>query len=196
MIHGALPERILFFRDGVGEGQMHYVYQHEIEHLRKTLSKHYETAEKELKLAVIIVNKKINTRIFKAQGNMNPISGTVVDDVITLPERYDFFLISQNVRQGTVAPTSYNVVHDTFGLAPGTIELMPFLILVLFIDLFIPLLDKMQILTYKMCHMYYNWSGTVRVPAVCLYAHKLAFLVGQHIHQIPNSTLANRLFFL
>ena len=34
-------------------------------------------------------------------------SGTVVDDVVTLPERYDFFLVSQSVRQGTVNPTSY-----------------------------------------------------------------------------------------
>jgi len=43
----------------------------------------------------------------------NPPSGTVVDDVVTLPERYDFFLVSQSVRQGTVNPTSYNVIKDT-----------------------------------------------------------------------------------
>ena len=29
----------------------------------------------------------------------NPPSGTVVDDVVTLPERYDFYVISQSVRQ-------------------------------------------------------------------------------------------------
>jgi len=49
--------------------------------------------------------------------------------------RYDFFLVSQSVRQGTVAPTHYNVIHDTTGLKP----------------------DHMQRLAYKLCHLYYNW---------------------------------------
>lgn len=170
--HGTLPQKILFYRDGVSEGQTHYVVEHELNHLRKTLEKHYEIAEQELRFAFIIVNKKLNTRIFK--GDRNPIPGTIVDDVITLPERYDFYLISQSVRQGTVSPTAYNIVCDTLQLPP----------------------DKMQILTYKMCHLYYNWSGTTRVPAVCQYAHKLAFLVGEHIHSAPSQLLQKQLYFL
>lgn len=122
-MHGTLPQRILFFRDGVGDGQMHYVISHEVDQLRNTLNKHYEIANQELKFAFIIVNKKINTRIFKAAGNANPVTGTVVDDVITLPERYDFYLVSQSVRQGTVAPTLYNVVYDSFGLPPGKLSI-------------------------------------------------------------------------
>ena len=59
------------------------------------------------------------------------------------------------MNQGTVNPTSYNVVKDTSGLLPKHI----------------------QALTYKLTHLYYNWPGTVRVPAPCQYAHKLAFLV-------------------
>ena len=59
------------------------------------------------------------------------------------------------MRQGTVNPTSYNVIKDTSGLKPKHI----------------------QQLTYKLTHLYYNWPGTVRVPAPCQYAHKLAFLV-------------------
>jgi aubergine-like protein len=39
----------------------------------------------EVKFCYIVVNKRLNTRIFN-NGN-NPGSGTVVDDVITLPER-------------------------------------------------------------------------------------------------------------
>ena len=38
-----------------------------------------------------------------------------MDSVVTLPERYDYFLVSQSVRQGTVNPTSYNVIHDDIG---------------------------------------------------------------------------------
>lgn len=87
---------------------------------------------------------------------------------------YDFFLISQSTKQGTVAPTSYNVIFDTNGLTP----------------------DQMQILTYKQTHLYFNWSGCIRVPAVVKYAHKLAFLVGQHLHSPPSNQFGNALFFL
>merc|ERR1712228_874955 len=94
---------------------------------------------------------RINTRFFKMGGKpSNPPSGTIVDDVVTLPERYDFFLVSQSVRQGTVNPTSYNVIVDNSGFKP----------------------EHIQKLTYKLTHLYYNWPGTVRVPAPCQYAHK------------------------
>lgn len=54
--------------------------------------------------------------------------------------RYDFFIVSQAVRMGSVAPTHYNVVFDDSSLKP----------------------DHMQRLTYKLCHMYYNWQVKVR----------------------------------
>jgi aubergine len=87
---------------------------------------------------------------------------------------YDFFLVSQSVRQGTVAPTSYNIIHDTNGLTP----------------------DQLQMISYKMTHLYYNWSGCTRVPAPVQYAHKLALLVGQSLHQAPNASWNNQLYFL
>ena len=126
----------------------------------------------EVKLAFIVVTKKINTRFF-CRGE-NPPPGTVVDDVVTDPSKYDFFIVSQYVREGTVTPTGYNIIEDTLGLDA----------------------DKIQRLTYKLCHMYFNWSGTVRVPAPCQYAHKLAFLVSQSIHQSPDTSLETLLYFL
>ncbi len=44
------------------------------------------------------------------------------------------------MRQGTVNPTSYNVIEDSSGLRP----------------------DHIQQLAYKLTHLYYNWPGTVR----------------------------------
>ena len=43
------------------------------------------------KFAYIIVSKRVNSRFFKVAGQSadNPPSGTVVDDVVTLPERQD-----------------------------------------------------------------------------------------------------------
>ncbi|XP_033236349.1 protein aubergine-like [Drosophila pseudoobscura] len=172
--HGILPERILFFRDGVGDGQLHQVVNTEVKFLKTKLDEIYKSAGKEdgCRMAFIVVTKRINTRYFTK--NRNPVPGTVVDDVITLPERYDFFLVSQAVRQGTVSPTNYNVIHDNIGLSA----------------------DKLQMLSYKMTHMYYNFSGTCRVPAVCQYAHKLAFLIAESINRAPSSGLENQLYFL
>ncbi|XP_046997505.1 piwi-like protein Siwi isoform X1 [Schistocerca americana] len=167
---GSLPQRIFLYRDGVGEGQLHYVFEHEVALLKQRLQEVYGSAA--FKLAVIIVTKRINTRLFLKQGNPPP--GTVVDDVITNPSWYDFFIVSQSVRQGTVSPTAYNVISDNSGLDA----------------------DKMQRLTYKLTHLYYNWSGTVRVPAPCQYAHKLAYLVGQALHRPPQPALEDLLYFL
>lgn len=104
----------------------------------------------------------------------NPKAGTIIDDVVTLPERYDFFMVSQSVNQGTVNPTSYNVIYDTSGFKP----------------------DIIQQLTYKLTHLYFNWPGTVKVPAPCQYAHKLAYLVGETLHDQPSSALSKYAFYL
>ncbi len=71
--------------------------------------------------------------------------GAVLDHTITSREQFDFFLVSQHVNQGTVTPTHYVVVYDDTNLKP----------------------DHIQRLSYKMTHLYYNWSGTIRVPAPC-----------------------------
>jgi len=173
-VNKCLPTRIIMYRDGVGEGQLDFIINHEIKAIKSCIDQAGLTED--LKFTYIVVNKKINTKFFANSGNnyTNPHSGLVVDDVVTLPERYDFFLVSQSVRQGTVNPTSYNVIEDNSGLQP----------------------DHLQKLTYKLCHLYYNWPGTVRVPAPCQYAHKLAFLVGESLHKEPSEALQDVLFYL
>jgi len=168
-----VPERVIMYRDGVGDGQIPYVLEHEVANIEKCFK---ECGMEGVKFTYVIVSKRINTRFFRNGGKAsNPPSGTIVDDVVTLPERYDFFLVSQSVRQGTVNPTSYNVIKDTSGLKP----------------------QHLQALTYKLTHLYYNWPGTVRVPAVCQYAHKLALLVGDSLHKMPaEDKMDNLLYYL
>ena len=31
-------------------------------------------------------------------------------------------------------------------------------------------------LTFALCHYYFNWAGPIKVPAPCMYAHKIADL--------------------
>ncbi|XP_060067150.1 piwi-like protein 1 [Ylistrum balloti] len=173
-VNHVFPEKIIVFRDGVSDGQLQFVSGHEVEQLKGCFSQFGEDYQP--RLGVVIVQKRINSRIFlKGNHEMeNPPSGTVVDHTITRREWYDYFLVSQHVRQGTVSPTHYIVVHDSTNLKP----------------------DHMQRLSYKMTHLYYNWPGTIRVPAPCQYAHKLAYLVGQNIHKEPAPELSDRLFFL
>ncbi|XP_038044639.1 piwi-like protein 1 isoform X1 [Patiria miniata] len=173
-INGKLPERVIIYRDGVGDGQLPAVVEYELPQVIDTFR--MIGTDYSPKCAVVVVKKRINNRFCSLnQGNLvNPSPGTVIDSVVTKPDLYDFFLVSQSVRQGTVTPTSYNVIWDNSGLAP----------------------DSMQSLTYKLTHLYFNWPGTIRVPAPCLYAHKLSFLVGQSLHKEARIELADRLFFL
>lgn len=167
-----LPSHIIIYRDGVGEGQVPQVKDREVVKIQEGLNAIYPSGPNKYKMAFIIVTKRLNTRLF--QNGNNPPAGAVVDDVITSPIKYDFFLVSQQVHQGTITPTSYSVIEDTLALNA----------------------DKIQRLTYKLTHMYFNCTNTVRVPAPCHYAHKLAFLVSRHIHQAPDSQLQNKLYFL
>lgn len=126
----------MIYRDGVGDGQIEYVYNQEVKDVILKLNELYkdfpmcenekgEVAHEHPKVGFIVINKRINTRIFRRDHHdrfENPLPGTVVDDVITLPERYDFYLISQNVNQGTVAPTSYNIIYDNFGIPPAHLQ--------------------------------------------------------------------------
>lgn len=169
-INNTLPTRICFYRDGVGEGQIEHVLEHEVERLKKDFADIYQTAGIEAgpKFSYIIVNKRINTRLF--MNAQNPTPGTIVNDVITLPERYDFFLISQAVRQGTVSPTSYNVIHDSMNLAA----------------------DKMQLLTYKMTHLYVSTADipkfSISVVAIASSTSiNILYFITFHFVHIPNS---------
>ncbi|ETE63182.1 Piwi-like protein 4, partial [Ophiophagus hannah] len=169
--NGHPPARIIIYRDGVGDGQLKMVMDYEVPQLLSVLDEC--SGECRPKMTLIIVKKKCLSRFFvESNGGLrNPPVGTKPPN---LAGKYDFFLISQLARQGTVNPTYYNVVYDDNKLSP----------------------DHMQRFTFKMCHLYYNWPGLIRVPAPCQYANKLTFLVSQSIHQEPSLELANKLFYL
>lgn len=172
-MNGVFPTNVVIFRDGVGDGQLKHCKNYEVAQFQQCL-KDYSISN--VKLTMVVVQKRINTRIFLRKDSEfdNPVPGTIMDHTITRFSWYDFFLVAQHVRQGTVTPTHYVVVHDDAELKP----------------------DHVQKLTYKLCHLYYNWPGTIRVPAPCQYAHKLAYLVGQHIRREPSVKLADALYYL
>lgn len=129
------PSRIIFYRDGVGEGNIEHVKQLEISGLAAAIR---ERSVK-IPLIFIIVSKRVNARLFTTPDNRNfenVNQGTIVADGITRPKRKDFYLTSQRVTQGTVTPTLYDVIQDEADTDAGSL----------------------YELTYHLCHLYYNWQ--------------------------------------
>ena len=179
--NGGLPDLVFFYRDGVARGQIPEVEELEIATIQKVLKEKAKANDVCIpSLTFILVNKRIITRLFAITDNdheaSNPLPGTVVDSEITELELEQFFLVSQSACQGTVNPTSYSVLVNESQWS----------------------LEVIQRLSYKLTHLYFNWPGTIKVPAPCMYAHKLAKLVGSSIKRQVNPSLtdSNLLYYL
>ncbi|XP_031426226.1 piwi-like protein 2 [Clupea harengus] len=169
----SFPEKIVIYRDGVSEGQLKTVELFEIPQILKCFETYQDY---EPKLVFIVVQKRVSTTLYSFSGDRvgAPPPGTVLDHTVTNRDLVDFYLMAHSIRQGCGLPTHYISLYNTANLTP----------------------DHLQRLTFKMCHMYWNWPGTIRVPAPCKYAHKLAFLTGQSLHSEPSINLADKLYFL
>ena len=135
------PDKVIVFRDGVGDSQLSISAKYEAEQFKDSFRNVSETYKPGF--AFVVVQKRINTRIF-FQGTKeleNPPPGSVLDHTVTRRDWYDFFLVSQHVGQGTVSPSHYVVIHDSLDLP----------------------VDAVQRISYKLTHMYFNWPGTVLV---------------------------------
>ena len=155
--NGSYPAQIIFYRDGVGEGQDEGVCRPEVNQIKQALNAKGIGAS--CKLMYINTSKRVNTRLFAGDPGrfQNPMPGTVVDSSITDKDTYEFYLVSVAARQGMSTPTRYTVVFDEIQAPPNMIEH----------------------LTYKLCWTYYNVSGAIKEPSVIRYAHRLAALVGE-----------------
>lgn len=119
--------------------------------------------EPAIELLFITVNKMSRMEVY-AQGvyeddsYKNTVSGTVLDfESEVTSSTNEFFLVSQNMKMGMSMPSKYTIVHDTVGASLGDV----------------------QLLCYKLCFLYFNVQGPIRVPAPIMYADRLAFLVAE-----------------
>ncbi|KAK3825007.1 MAG: Piwi domain-containing protein, partial [Benniella sp.] len=152
---GSKPERILFYRDGVSEGQFNIILKTEIEALRaacQSLEDGYNPS-----LTFVVVQKRHHTRFFPSvhqdgdkAGNCRP--GTVVDTDIVHPFEFDFYLQSHPGPKGTSRPTHYYVLMDDNAFSS----------------------DELQDLTYKLCHLYARCTKSVSLVPPAYYAHIVA----------------------
>ncbi|XP_051128767.1 protein argonaute 10 isoform X2 [Andrographis paniculata] len=156
---GQKPQRIIFYRDGVSEGQFYQVLLFELDAIRKacaSLEPNYQPL-----VTFIVVQKRHHTRLFAnnhrdrsstdKSGNILP--GTVVDSKICHPTEFDFYLCSHAGIQGTSRPAHYHVLWDENNFTA----------------------DGIQSLTNNLCYTYARCTRSVSVVPPAYYAHLAAF---------------------
>uniref|UniRef100_A0A0D6QYC9 Uncharacterized protein n=1 Tax=Araucaria cunninghamii TaxID=56994 RepID=A0A0D6QYC9_ARACU len=156
---GQKPKRIIFYRDGVSEGQFYQVLLYELDAIRKacaSLEKDYQPP-----VTFIVVQKRHHTRLFAnnhrdrnmvdRSGNILP--GTVVDSKICHPTEFDFYLCSHAGIQGTSRPAHYHVLWDDNKFTA----------------------DQLQSLTNNLCYTYARCTRSVSIVPPAFYAHLAAF---------------------
>lgn len=114
------PEHIIVYRDGLSESQFENCKNGEIQKMRSALYREAQTNAVECpKLLVICTVKRHHVRFLAkdlesdvSDRNQNAKSGTAIFRDVTRRDGHDFFLMSQNVIQGTGRPTHYVVLRN------------------------------------------------------------------------------------
>ncbi len=125
-----------------------------------------------------LVDRNIKQRLFVKQNHefLNPGNGTVVDTAIVEVQGdqiYDFYMISHKVTVGTAKPVLFKCVYNTTGMNK----------------------EQFETSTYHLCYNYFNYVGPIKVPMVCMYAHKICSYA-QENKCIPSTGLSSYLHFL
>ncbi|XWS52934.1 hypothetical protein CRYUN_Cryun11dG0115100 [Craigia yunnanensis] len=112
---GQKPYRIIFYRDGVSEGQFSQVLLYEMDAIRKACASLQEGYMP--RVTFVVVQKRHHTRLFPTDRSQtdrsgNIQAGTVVDTSICHPTEFDFYLNSHAGIQGTSKPSHYHVLYD------------------------------------------------------------------------------------
>ncbi|KAH9179683.1 argonaute-like protein [Lactarius sanguifluus] len=146
---GKYPKRILFYRDGVSEGQFATVIQDELPLIRSACKKLGFNPT----ITLIVVGKRHHVRFFPRSDNEgdrsgNCPAGTVVDSDVVNPVEFDFYLQSHGGLLGTSRPAHYNVLLDENRFTA----------------------DGLQALSYALCHVYARATRSVSIPAPVYYA--------------------------
>uniref|UniRef100_A0A8H8CLR0 Argonaute-like protein n=1 Tax=Psilocybe cubensis TaxID=181762 RepID=A0A8H8CLR0_PSICU len=101
------PKRIIFYRDGVSEGQFKQVLDIELPQLKAACAE----MKIDAKITIIVVGKRHHVRFFPIDGGDrtgNCLAGTVVDREIAHPTEFDFYLQSHGGLLGTSRPAHYS----------------------------------------------------------------------------------------
>ncbi|XP_040580324.1 protein argonaute-2-like [Lepeophtheirus salmonis] len=159
------PHRIIFYRDAIRDSMFLTIAQREINAIRRACLALEGDEGYRPGITFIILQRRHNTRLFcsdpaDASGRSGNVpAGTCLDNTITHPHRFDFYLASHYGIQGTSRPTYYRVMWDDNNLSA----------------------EEIQSLTYMMCYCYARCTRSVTVPAPTYYAHLAAVRTRHHL---------------
>jgi aubergine-like protein len=152
------PKRIIVYRDAVSEGQSNATIETEIPQLNKAIQNLIDTQQltEEPKILFILANKRIEQRFFTQDRGRyaNPERGLVIEDQVTRPDRFEFYMISHAGPTGLQCPIRYEVIYSTW--EEGKLD---------------P--KDLYDLTNILCYGYFNLQGAVKIPGPIMYAHTL-----------------------
>ncbi|KAH7156838.1 eukaryotic translation initiation factor 2c [Dactylonectria macrodidyma] len=149
--NNGFPAHIMYFRDGVGEGQFAQVLDNEISEIKAFLRDKTPAGKAAPKFTVIVATKRHHIRFFPQRGdkNANPLPGTLVEKEVTHPFMWDFYLNSHVAIQGTARPVHYHVILDEMN--------MP--------------VNDLQKMIYQQCYSYARSTTPVSLHPAVYYAH-------------------------
>ncbi|GBE81691.1 Protein argonaute [Sparassis crispa] len=182
-----LPKTILFYRDGVSEGEFEKVFNEEIGYIRNALNTAIEgimhaatrsgiqrSAPDNPQLIFIVVGKRHHIRFFPQNPHDSDKSGNcptgfVVEDQVTNTELFsehykDFYLQSHSGIIGTSRPAHYIVLQNETSLG----------------------LQHLQQVSYLLCHVYASATRAVSIPAPVYYADRVCSRAAYHFHPDQN----------
>ncbi|WVQ83346.1 hypothetical protein IAT38_005485 [Cryptococcus sp. DSM 104549] len=165
----AKPQSILFFRDGVSEGQYSHCVNQELASIKRAAKRFGGNYNP--KVTFVICAKRHAMRFFAQSdadkdrtGNLPP--GLVVDSRVTSPMVHDFYLQAHAGLQGTARPTHYVVVADENNYSA----------------------DKLQGLVNTLCYSYARATRSVSLVPVAYYADIVAERAREWIYNDDSET--------
>ncbi|KAH9992241.1 argonaute-like protein [Russula compacta] len=153
------PKRILFYRDGVPEGEFKTIINEELLLIRNACTKlGFNPA-----ITLIIVGKGHKIVFFPdsardADRSANCPPGMVVDTGVVSPAEFDYFLYGHAGLLGTSKPAHYTVLIDENEFTP----------------------DDLQSISFALCHLYARCTRSISVPAPVYYARNVCTRAKTH----------------
>ncbi|TPX45632.1 hypothetical protein SeLEV6574_g03755 [Synchytrium endobioticum] len=150
------PQRVVFFRDGVSEGQFLEVMATEIRGFKQACEQ--LKIPHDVKLTFIVVTKRHHARMFPVnpsdgdRRNNNCLPGTTVDTGITHPFAHDYYQYGSQGLLGTSRPAHYHVLYDENGFTA----------------------DMVQDMSFKSSHLYARCNRSISLASPAQYAHLVA----------------------
>ena len=131
-----------------------------------------------INLNFTVCNRKTSSKFFEKKSNSeikNPPCGTVIDNSITSPNYYEFYLQPQYVNQGTANPVYFRVLYD---------------------DTHMPI-ELFEKLTYHLTYLYTNWTGPIPYPVSLKYAEKALSFINKNLNgDVPDNKLSTTHFYI